>query len=82
MAYDKINDLAPEIKDQLPQHAQQIFVAAFNAAKSNGVSENDAVEVAWSSVRNQFSQGQDGKWRIKTDDGFHKGKVPVVSGGN
>lgn len=82
MAYDNINELAPEIREGLPQHAQQIFVAAFNAAQSNGMNDSDASEVAWSSVRNQFYQGQDGKWHIKTDDGFQKGKKAVVSGGN
>jgi cation transport regulator len=33
MAYNQIDELPPEIKEQLPGHALQIFVAAFNSCK-------------------------------------------------
>jgi cation transport regulator ChaB len=39
MSYNKIDELAEDIKGQLPEHAQQIFLAAFNAAESDGLSE-------------------------------------------
>ena len=50
MTYNKIDELPAEITEQLPQHAQQIFLAAFNAAQSDGMSEDGAKSVAWNSV--------------------------------
>lgn len=32
MPYDKLSDLPPAVKDNLPKHAQEIFQAAFNSA--------------------------------------------------
>ncbi|MBW4510025.1 MAG: ChaB family protein [Scytonematopsis contorta HA4267-MV1] len=81
MAYNNIEELSQEIKEELPQHAQQIFVAAFNAAQGNGMSEEGAREVAWNSVKNQFKQEPNGKWRIKADE-LHQNYKAVTSGGN
>jgi cation transport regulator len=81
MAYNSIEELSQEIKEQMPQHAQQIFVAAFNAAQEDGMSEEGAREVAWNSVKNQFRQESDGKWHIKGDE-LHQHHKAVTSGGN
>lgn len=51
MPYNKIDELSEEIKGQLPEHAQQIFVAAFNAAQSDALSEEGALDIAWNSVK-------------------------------
>ncbi|MEH2414428.1 ChaB family protein [Nostoc sp.] len=81
MADKTINELPNEITEQLPEHAQQIFVAALNAAQSNGLSEEGALDVAWNSVKNEYESGSDGKWQRKPEDTaiHHKS---VVSGGN
>lgn len=81
MTYSNVNELPQEIQEQLPEHAQQIFFAAFNAAQTNGMSEEGAREVAWNSVRNEYEQGQGGKWQRKPEDPpiHHKA---ITTGGN
>jgi cation transport regulator len=65
MSYENISQLPTEIQEKLPQGAQQIFVAAFNAASSDGADEDGAVQIAWNSVKNSFEEGEDGKWQHK-----------------
>jgi cation transport regulator len=81
MSYKNIEQLPQEIKEQLPEHAQQIFVAGFNAAQSDGMSEDGAREVAWNSVKNEYEPGNSGKWQRKPEDPATHHKA-VVSGGN
>ena len=81
MADQTINELPVEIREQLPEHAQQIFVAALNAAQSNGSNEEGAREIAWNSVKNEYEPGSDGKWQRKPEDTAIHNKA-VVSGGN
>jgi cation transport regulator len=81
MSDKTINELSGEITEQLPEHAQQIFVAALNAAQSNGLTEEGANEVAWNSVKNEYEPGNDGKWQRKPQDTAIHDKA-VVSGGN
>ncbi|KAB8315733.1 cation transport regulator ChaB [Tolypothrix campylonemoides VB511288] len=76
----KIDELGQDVKEQLPQEAQQIFVAAFNAAQSDGLSEEGARQVAWSSVKNQYKQGDDGKWHIKADSTANPNKAITMGG--
>ncbi|MDZ8241155.1 MAG: ChaB family protein [Nostoc sp. ChiQUE01a] len=75
------NELPEDIKQQLPEHAQQIFAAALNAAQSDGLSEQGAREVAWNSVKNEYEPGKDGKWQRKPEDPAIHNKS-VTSGGN
>ncbi|MDZ8078451.1 MAG: ChaB family protein [Nostoc sp. SerVER01] len=75
------NELPEDIKQQLPEHAQQIFAAALNAAQSDGLSEQGAREVAWNSVKNEYEPGKDGKWQRKPEDTAIHNKS-VTSGGN
>jgi cation transport regulator len=81
MADKTINELPGEIREQLPEHAQQIFVTALNAAQSNGFSEEGAREIAWNSVKNEYEPGSDGKWQRKAEDTAIHNKA-VTSGGN
>lgn len=81
MAYSKVDELPAEIKDQLPNHAQQIFMAAFNSAQSDGMDEGAAKSVAWNSVKAKYEQGADGKWQFK-DLGGGTDDKPTVAGGN
>ncbi|MBW4427085.1 MAG: ChaB family protein [Nostoc desertorum CM1-VF14] len=76
-----INELPDDIREQLPEHAQQIFAAALSAAQSDGMSEEGAREVAWNSVKNKYEPGDDGKWQRKPEDTAIHNKS-VVSGGN
>ncbi|MGH1394173.1 MAG: ChaB family protein [Trichormus sp.] len=81
MTYETKDQLPEEIREQLPEHAQQIFVAAFNAAQRDGMSEDGACNVAWNSVRNEYEQGSDRQWHRKPEDPAIHHKA-VTSGGN
>lgn len=81
MAYSKVDELPAEIKQQLPDHAQQMFMAAFNSAQSDGMSEEAAKNVAWNSVKQRYQQGQDGKWELVVEDAGKHYKS-TVSGAN
>ncbi|KAB8330559.1 cation transport regulator ChaB [Scytonema tolypothrichoides VB-61278] len=84
MAVSNIDELSQELKDQLqelPQEGKQIFVAAFNAAQSDGISEQGAREVAWNSVKNQYEKGSDGKWHARGEVTAQHNKA-ITSGGN
>jgi cation transport regulator len=73
-------DLPSEVKEQLPEGAQNIFLAAFKSAQEDGMSEEAARNVAWNSVKNSYEQGEDGKWQHKPD--ATNSRSGVQSGGN
>jgi cation transport regulator len=81
MTYNKIDELPTEITEKLPDRAQQIFLAAFNAAQSDGMSEDGATSVAWNSVSQEYQQEEDGKWHQKPEDTAVHDKS-TVSGGS
>jgi cation transport regulator len=81
MSYETIDQLPTEIREQLPQDAQQIFVAAFKAASSDGVDEDGAVQIAWNSVKNSFEQGKDNKWHHKQYGDFSPRGSSNMGGG-
>jgi cation transport regulator len=81
MAFSKVEELPQDIKEQLPEHAQQIFFAAFNAAQSDGLSEDGAREIAWNSVRHKYAQSKDGQWYRKPEDTAQHNKA-ITTGGN
>ncbi|MBF2008712.1 ChaB family protein [Chlorogloeopsis fritschii PCC 9212] len=75
-------ELPEEIRgENLPQEAQQIFVAAMKAAQSDGISEEGARQIAWNSVREMFEKGLDGQWHAKGEVTAQHYKA-VTSGGN
>ncbi|MCW5875194.1 MAG: ChaB family protein [Anaerolineales bacterium] len=52
MPYDYISDLPKGVRDNLPVHAQEIYLAAFNnALEQYGGDEDAARRVAWSAVK-------------------------------
>lgn len=62
MAYKQLDDLPTEVKDKLPQHGQQLFMAAYNASSEDGMNENSATQVAWNSVKGSYKQDENGNW--------------------
>lgn len=74
-------DLPSEAKQQLPEHAQQIFSAAFKAAQDDGMNEEAAKSVAWNSVKQEYEQGAGGNWQRKQEDTNIHNKA-TQSGGN
>jgi cation transport regulator len=73
MPYERINDLPESVRKNLPEHAQEIYRAAFNNAweqyneqeeRRGGRSrEETAHAVAWSAVEKKYRKDpQTGKW--------------------
>ncbi len=80
MSQSQSSKLSPEV-EQLPEHAQQIFIAAFNSAKEDGMSEEAALSVGWNSIKDSYEQSSSGEWKLKPEDTNIHNKS-VQSGGN
>lgn len=70
MPYNSISDLPDQVKDNLPKHAQEIYVASFNSAyeqyqdpdKRDDPTESTeevAHQVAWAAVKNSYEKKGD-----------------------
>ena len=81
MANKQLDDLPSDVKEQLADGAQQIFLAAFNSAQEDGMDEEAALNVAWTTVKHDYEKGEDGKWHRKPEgSNVHNPGIP--SGGN
>ncbi|MBW4576642.1 MAG: ChaB family protein [Aphanothece sp. CMT-3BRIN-NPC111] len=67
MPYKQLDELPDSVKDHLPKHAQEIFMAAFNNATEEYGEEETAFKVAWSAVKRDYEKGEDGNWHKKTE---------------
>ena len=77
MPYDRITELPDSVKDNLPNHAQEIYKEAYNSAwdeykdpddrRGDASREETAHRVAWSAVKQTYEKNDDGKW-VKSDD--------------
>lgn len=75
MPYDKITDLPDRVKDNLPKHAQEIYMETYNSAweeykdkedrKDNASREETSHKVAWAAVKKKYEKGEDDKWHPK-----------------
>lgn len=62
-------DNPPSKINDMPKHAQEIFVAAFNAAiKQYDGDEAKANAVAYAAVKAKYEQDKDGNWKAKKAD--------------
>lgn len=79
MPYRTINDLPESVRDNVPQHAQEIYLAAFNSAweqydqpgerRGDDSREETAHQVAWAAVKRKYQKDEkSGKWRPRQDD--------------
>jgi cation transport regulator len=63
MPYDTNSDLPESVRDSLPEHAQDIFRAAFNSAWDEyGHEEARAFRVAWGAVEREYHKDASGTW--------------------
>ncbi|MBN2111266.1 MAG: putative cation transport regulator ChaB [Methanosarcinaceae archaeon] len=72
MPYDRNPELPDSVKDNLPEHAQDIYRKAFNNAwkqykdpsdrRGDASREETAHRVAWSAVKNEYEKDSDGNW--------------------
>ena len=74
MPYRKISDLPDSVKDNLPHHAQEIYMKAFNSAyeqydrpderRGDASREEVAHKVAWAAVKKEYQKDEKtGKWK-------------------
>ena len=74
MPYEKISELPDAVRENLPQHGQEIYKEAYNNAweeyktpeKRRGDASQEEVShrVAWSAVRNVYEK-HNGQWQRK-----------------
>lgn len=72
MPFKTIKDLPGRVKNALPEHAEEIYLAAFNSAwdqydqpderKKGRSREETAHAVAWSAVENKYEKNDKGTW--------------------
>jgi cation transport regulator len=75
MPYRSTRELPESVRDNLPEHAQDIYKEAFNSAwdeyadkdKRRGDESREEVahKVAWSAVKQDYEKGADDKWHRK-----------------
>ncbi len=71
MPYSTLSDLPLEVREALPEHGQEIFLAAYNSAweqyknpedrEGDDTREEISFAVAWSAVKNVFEK-KSGEW--------------------
>ncbi len=74
MPYKQLSELPDSVRDNLPKHAQEIYLAAFNNASKQykdpdtrrGDEDRETVahKVAWSAVKKEYEK-RDGQWTRK-----------------
>jgi cation transport regulator len=76
MPYDKIEELPDRIRANLPEHAQHIFLEAYNNAwkeyskpedrRQESTREETAIKVAWAAVKKKYQKNEvNGNWERK-----------------
>ncbi len=74
MPYKSVSELPPGVKDALPMHGQQIYMAAYNSALENtckdaGERQKECcAKVAWAAVKNVYKQDAKGNWVEAKED--------------
>jgi cation transport regulator len=71
MPYDSKQDLPEQVKNNLPPHAQDIYIKAFNSAwqeydepsrrRGDASQEETAHKVAWSAVKQEYTK-KNNRW--------------------
>lgn len=72
MPYDKLSELPDSVRDNLPKHAQEIYMEAYNSAwdqykdpddrRGDASREETAHRVAWAAVKNIYEKNDQDKW--------------------
>lgn len=81
MPYQTLEDLPSDLKEQLLDGSQQIFMAAFNSTEANGMDQSAATHLAWNTIQYDYVPSSDGKWHRKPEETGVHGKS-TQSGGN
>lgn len=75
MPYNSNSDLPDNVRNVLPDHAQDMYREAYNSAydqykdpddrRGEANREETAHRVAWSAVKQKYQKGDDAKWHQK-----------------
>lgn len=76
-----LDELPSELKDELLDGSDRIFLAAFNSASEDGMDEDAARQVAWNSIKSNYQPSDDGKWHRKPEERNQTHKA-ITTGGN
>lgn len=78
MPYDSRAELPDSVRDNLPQHAQDIYKEAYNSAwkqykdpddrRDDASREETSHRVAWAAVKQSYEKSDDGEWVRKSDE--------------
>lgn len=79
MPYKSLKDLPESVRDNLPEHAQEIYKDAFNSAweqydqpeerRGRASREETSHRVAWAAVKKSYEKDESsGKWHKKRED--------------
>lgn len=68
MPYASPEDLPSSIRDNLPVHAQHIFISAFNSEYERGASEELCNKIAWAAVNRSYRKDEKGTWTAKDQE--------------
>jgi cation transport regulator len=76
MPYKRVNDLPEAVREHLPKHAQEIYLAAYNNAweeyrdpqerRADASREETAHRVAWAAVKQKYEKQGD-RWVAKAE---------------
>lgn len=69
MSHLTLENLPQDVKDTLPEEAQNMFIAAYNSVLDNNGDDNAAMNVAWQTIERNphYQRGEDGKWQRLPD---------------
>jgi cation transport regulator len=66
MPYASNAELPERVRNVLPEHAQDIYRAAFNSAYAQyGERDDLAARVAWAAVKRRFAKDASGQWTAR-----------------
>jgi cation transport regulator len=78
MPYKNLTELPESVRDNLPEHGQEIYKEAFNnaweeyanpAARRDGASQEEvAHRVAWAAVKQKYEKDEHGRWVTKREE--------------
>ncbi len=63
MPYTTIGQLPRAVREDLPKHARNIWMSAYNSAYQQGLDEESCARIAWSAVEKSYKKDEtSGKW--------------------
>ena len=67
MPYESTSELPDSVRENLPEHAQEIYKEAYNSASEQYDDEGTAHRVAWSAVKEEYEKQGD-RWVKKESE--------------